>query len=167
MRMRPSGLLVGLLIATMIATVGLLGLLADLVSQRATRAADYRAGERGLHALVLPPTVVDGTDVATNSVRAACRPAPDTRCLHTSVLPNAVDPILKQLIVVVADDCTRWTKGMACRARGRIAGQSAVAVVFPHLCLSKSGRLPFGAVPGPASHSYYRGSDIVLELTKS
>jgi hypothetical protein len=166
MKVRPSGLLVGLLISTVIAAVGLLGLLADLANTRAGHAARYRAGERGLHALVLPSGIVAGTDAATDSVRAACRPAPDTRCLHTGALPNAVAPLLGDLIMVTADSCPSWVGGVDCQAVGQIAGQAALVVVVPRLYVTNSARVPLGAVPGPRGDTYYRGSDIVLELTK-
>jgi hypothetical protein len=166
MRVRPSGLLVGLLIATVIAAVGLLGLLADLANLRSEHAAEYRAGERGLHSLVLPPSIAAGTDAATDSVRSACRPAPDTRCLHTVALPNVVAPLLGDLIMVTHDTCPSWSGGTDCQAMGHIAGQPAVVVVVPHLYVTKSGFVPAGAVPGPRGDTYYRGSDIVLELIK-
>jgi hypothetical protein len=167
MRIRYPGLLIGLLAFVVIAAIGYLGLLIDLAHARAGHGAAYRAGERALHSVALPSGVVDTADAASADVTFACKSAPDTRCLHTAVLPNNIRPVLSRVIDVTHDDCGEWTGGMLCAEVGRIAGQTVVAIVYPHRYTATAGRVPEGAVRAPGRNTYYRGSDIVLQLTTS
>jgi hypothetical protein len=163
MRIRYPGLLIGLLTFVVIAAVGYLGLLIDLAHSRSANA--FRDGERALHALVLPAGIDDTAAAATADVSFACTPGPDTRCLHTSALPNHVQPVLGQVIDVTHDDCGAWTGQMLCAEVGRISGHTVVAIVYPHVQMAARGQIPAGAIRAPGRNTFYRGSDIVLELT--
>jgi hypothetical protein len=167
MRIRYPGLLIGLLAFVVIAAIGYLGLLIDLAHARSGHGAAYRAGERALHSVALPSGVVDTVAAASADDNFACRSGPDTRCLHTSALPNDIRPVLSQVIDVTHDDCGEWTGAMLCAEVGRIAGQTVVAIVYPHVSIAPTGRVPDGAVRAPGRGAYYRGSDIVLQLTTS
>jgi hypothetical protein len=163
MRIRYPGLLIGLLAFVVVAAVGYLGLLVDLAHSRSTNA--LRDGERALHALVLPSGVVDTAASTATDVSFACMPGPDTRCLHTSVLPNGIRPVLGRVIDVTHDDCGAWTGQMLCAEVGRISGHTVVAIVYPHVYVAARGQVPVGAIRAPGRNTFYRGSDIVLELT--
>jgi hypothetical protein len=163
MRIRYPGLLIGLLTFVVVAAVGYLGLLIDLAHSRSGNA--LRDGERALHAMVLPSGVVDTAAASATDVSFACRPGPDTRCLHTTALPNHLRPVLGQVIDVTHDDCGTWTGEMLCAEVGRISGHTVVAIVYPHVQRAANGQLPAGAIRAPGRNDFYRGSDIVLELT--
>jgi hypothetical protein len=91
---RVSGRLMGALAMTVIAALAVVGFHAVHSHQRSAHAASYRRGEHVLHALALPSGVIDTSKASLAGIAAGCRPAPDTRCLHTTVMVSAVHPLL-------------------------------------------------------------------------
>ena len=162
MRTRLSPPFAALLSLTIVLALSYIGFLAVQSHRRAERAASYRQGERALHAMVLPPSLVDEAH-RSGGVGFGCRPAPDTRCLHTRVMTKNIDPILRRLLEGAHDVCIVQTN--PCAVYGQIGGQDAFALAFPHVSIAKNSRVPHGAIPGRDGR-YILGTDITLGLAQ-